>query len=447
MNNLKRLVVHLRPVLEISRSVQHFADFRSRIPMIVRCNGRQIERVSRVRTLMHDSGQEKPSLQDKESDVVGVEIRCVRPPTEQSASSPGGYEYFRTLSKRASSLKDATKSLSKRVKAKDLAGCGKEEETLATDMIEIEKEKDDSYSTGTLDNELQLNINKIQGPIKPALPKKSFNLAAFVRDSETLSNLVKLGVDLSKVEQDIDAANLLTKLDFAKDVEPYLAFLHRNGVSDEDIGECITRNPKIFQVSLNDLEVRVNYFKSKEFTVESIGRILSKMPQLLSTTTIKTDKQLGFLQREFALTGDEVRLVVTRHPKIAIWDSASILTMKMTYKDFLGFSADELKQLLLSDPKLYLAGKHAVMKRFEYIQNKVGFSHQEILVWPSVLRTRLSIIKPRHLFLKHLGRDQFDPKKENFVSLKGLAVGRDVEFCRNFAKVPVKQFNEFLKTL
>jgi len=32
-------------------------------------------------------------------------------------------------------------------------------------------------------------------------------------------------------------------------------------------------------------------------------------------------------------------------------------TMKMTYKDFLGFSEPELKQLLVSDPKLYSSGK------------------------------------------------------------------------------------------
>lgn len=98
-------------------------------------------------------------------------------------------------------------------------------------------------------------------------------------------------------------------------------------------------------------------------------------------------------------------------------------------------------------PSVVFLGKHAIMKRFEYIHNVIGFSHQDILAWPNVLRIRLMIIKPRHLFLKQLGRDQFDPKKENFVSLKSLALGRDVEFCEKFAKVPVQEFNDFMKTL
>lgn len=87
------------------------------------------------------------------------------------------------------------------------------------------------------------------------------------------------------------------------------------------------------------------------------------------------------------------------------------------------------------------------MQRFNYVHNEMGISHQDIVAWPSVLRTRMHITRQRHLFLKHIGRAQFDPTKENFVSLQGLVTGRDSEFCDKIAKVPVKQFNDFLKTL
>jgi mTERF domain-containing protein, mitochondrial len=91
--------------------------------------------------------------------------------------------------------------------------------------------------------------------------------------------------------------------------------------------------------------------------------------------------------------------------------------------------------------------KHALAKRFDYLHNVIGFSHDDIVRWPQVLRTRTPIIRQRHLFLKLLRRDNFDSTRENYVSPRALATGRDVEFCDNVAKVPVKQFNEFLKTL
>lgn len=87
------------------------------------------------------------------------------------------------------------------------------------------------------------------------------------------------------------------------------------------------------------------------------------------------------------------------------------------------------------------------MERFDYIHNEIGFSHESIVRWPTVLRTRISILRPRHQFLKFLKRDQFDPSLENYVSPQALVTIDDVDFCNCVAKVPVKLFNDFLKTL
>lgn len=51
------------------------------------------------------------------------------------------------------------------------------------------------------------------------------------------------------------------------------------------------------------------------------------------------------------------------------------------------------------------------------------------------------------MFLEKLGRAQFDPKKENFVPILALAEGTDVDFCKNFAKCTIDDYNHFLKTL
>ena len=77
----------------------------------------------------------------------------------------------------------------------------------------------------------------------------------------------------------------------------------------------------------------------------------------------------------------------------------------------------------------------------------MGLSHSDIMVWPNILTTRVHRIEERHKFLLLVDRAQYNPKKENFVSLKALATGTDSEFCANVAKVPVQQFNDYLKTI
>ena len=139
---------------------------------------------------------------------------------------------------------------------------------------------------------------------KPAAVTKSYNLAAYVNESEVLSNLVRLGVDLSKVETKRSEANNLIKLDFERDVKPYLMFLHDVGVPSDMLGSLITKHPGIFREDLDDLRVRVNYLQSKKFSVDAIARIISVAPQAMSLTTKELDAQLGYFQKEFKLKGN-----------------------------------------------------------------------------------------------------------------------------------------------
>lgn len=157
--------------------------------------------------------------------------------------------------------------------------------------------------------------------LSPAL-NKSFNLSAFANKSQTLQLLIKLGVDLSQIERkNIKAAELLLSLDFDKDIKPYILFLTDNGLNSADLGFFITKNPLIFKEHLDDLEVRINYLRSKRFTKAMIALVITKAPKFLSCETKFIDLKLGFLQKEYHLTGDEVRHLVTSYPRIALLHS------------------------------------------------------------------------------------------------------------------------------
>ena len=140
--------------------------------------------------------------------------------------------------------------------------------------------------------------------LKPAPQPWAYNLAAYVSSSETLSNLVKLGADLHTLEKKPQVGNMLMRLNFERDVQPVLVFLHDIGIADDHIGKVLTKFPQIFKEDLDNLQIRVNYFESKRFSKTAIAAILTRHPSLLHLSTKEVDLQLGVLQKDFMLKGN-----------------------------------------------------------------------------------------------------------------------------------------------
>ncbi|XP_014259981.1 transcription termination factor 3, mitochondrial [Cimex lectularius] len=293
----------------------------------------------------------------------------------------------------------------------------------------------------------------IQAPRPPAMGKPveqqvlSFNIAPFADKSPTLQELVKLGVDLSKIEKTRHAHELVLRLDFERDVQKYIRFLHDVGVPLDKLGQFFTINPFIFKEDLENLQVRINYLESKQFTPDSIARIIAVNPKWLSHSTVEIDTRLGFFQQMFSLDGNEVRLVATKMPKLITFNLQHVEANKFSVVEEMGFSPLETKEIMLQVPKVYMKTRHTLVAQFNLIHNDMLVPHELIVKQPQVLLCRERRMKERHLFLKSLGRDQYDPSKPKYVSLMSIAAHDDATFCKEIARTPVLLFNKFLKTL
>lgn len=274
----------------------------------------------------------------------------------------------------------------------------------------------------------------------------TFNFAAYVNKSQTLQELVMLGVELHKLETKKEIGEFIMKLDFEKDIQTHLRFLHDLGVPAENLGTFITKNPLIFKEDLEDLKIRINYLLAKKFTPEMISSIVTRNPRWLSFSTIDIDKRLGYFQREFQLTGDEVRALATKRPQVVTHSISHIKTSVFAVKETMGFTQTEAKALIMAKPKLFMIHPDELKERFHYVHNIMKISHDAILKQPSVLGNRLYRTKQRHEFLQSLNKAQYDPKLPGYVSLVSLVVGTDAQFCKNVAKTSVETFNTFLKS-
>ncbi|GFR99660.1 transcription termination factor 3, mitochondrial [Elysia marginata] len=96
----------------------------------------------------------------------------------------------------------------------------------------------------------------------PELSRHACNLVPYVSRSETLQNLVKLGVNLDVVQTVDGVAELLLKSQFERDIAPLIHLLNLAGVPADAMGLMLTRNPLLFTQSIEDLSSRIGYFLS-----------------------------------------------------------------------------------------------------------------------------------------------------------------------------------------
>lgn len=282
--------------------------------------------------------------------------------------------------------------------------------------------------------------------ISPAL-RPTFNLAAYVNESYSLQQLVNLGVEIYKFDKNPEIMETILKLDFERDMKPYIRFIIDCGVPIEELGYFFTKNPMIFTEHMDDLITRINYLEHKKFNKQMITTIIRKNPIWLSQSTVEIDKSIGFFQNNFYLSGDNIRSVVTKLPKLITYPKKQVNLMMFSLNEEMGFNRSERKRFLLIYPRIYTMSKNHVLQRFNYIHNIMDINHDRIILEPHIMSCRLFRIKQRHEYLKYLNRAQYDPTKPNYVSLSKLVSGSDSEFCMNIAKTSIELFNTYLKTV
>lgn len=305
--------------------------------------------------------------------------------------------------------------------------------------IPLDDLKVDPFSSAN--SSTQLFVDDIRPPLK-----RSFNLAAYVNTSETLQELIKLGVSLYDIENtNIKAAQKLVMLDFGRDCAPYIKLLVAHGLKTKNLGRFISEFPDIFSVPLDDLEIRIKYLKSKGFSKKHISTALNRSSQIISNNVKSLDFKLGEFQIEFGLPASIIRNIVSKYPPIIRLPSGQYKMINFTLREEFGFENREIHTILEEQPKILDILRPVLIERLELIHNTIGLSHEIICTFPKLLTGPVLDIRHRSMYLKKLARNQFDPSKPLYVPPSALYNGSDEQFCERYAKTNIEDYKLFLK--
>lgn len=185
----------------------------------------------------------------------------------------------------------------------------------------------------------------------------TFNLASLVENAtpdSIVRRFLDMGVNLHNIERRKGLAKYVLGLNFEEGVQPHLWWLRDQQIPASELGRWVTKNPLIFKVDLDDLQVRVNYLEAKKFTKPQIQRILLENPFWLMFSTRRIDRRLGFFQQEFKLQGNDVRFLATKQPSLITYNMEHIRKSTFVIREEMGFEPEEVTRLLLNKPRLWM---------------------------------------------------------------------------------------------
>ncbi|KAL6722663.1 hypothetical protein Aduo_017768 [Ancylostoma duodenale] len=297
-------------------------------------------------------------------------------------------------------------------------------------------------------------------PSKHAPPVYTRTLVPFVNHYPLLQALVDIGVNLFEIEQSTRAGKYLLRLDMQKDVKPKLQWLVSLGFEPSDLGDYLTRNPFFLLQDLNDMQARVNYLTSKKFTNEDVCKIINDFRYWLNVDVKTMDSRLGWIQKQFGLSGNEVRNLIRKEARIVMFGLGPLQRLVGLFNKEFEFTPKEIKQILLADPRVFMMDAKYITANYSYVHKTMRLPNSVIAKHPFILRCSHSSIRNRHEFLKKVGRAVYEGALvEDNTDTANTKVNEEVEavpievfldpsdavFARKAANTYLVVYNNFLR--
>lgn len=278
--------------------------------------------------------------------------------------------------------------------------------------------------------------------------KRSYNLAAYVNQSPSLQQLLRLGVSLYDIENtNYKAASRLLTLNFERDCVDHIRFLVDIGLHKRNLGRFISEYPEVFDVPIDDLQARINYLESKNFTRHQITQALNRSSCIIRYPTKTTDNKLGHLQIEFRLPAVILRRIVVKYPEVIFLPENQYKLVNFVFKEEFGFKTHEIHEILELVPETIDILRPVLLGRLELLHSQLGLGHRVIARFPKLIVGPRQDIEYRGEYLKKLKRDQYDPSKPLYVPPSALYDMSDASFCSRYAKTSVDDYKLFIKSL
>ncbi|KAK6149619.1 hypothetical protein DH2020_017144 [Rehmannia glutinosa] len=194
-----------------------------------------------------------------------------------------------------------------------------------------------------------------------------------------------------------------------------VAYLVGIGVARREIGGVLTRYPEILGMRVGRvIKPFVEYLGSLGIPCLAVARLIEKRPHILGVIAqypeiigieleSKLHSQRGFLSSIIELSPEDFGKVIEKMPQIVSLSDKAIVRHVNFLKEC-GFSVEQVKKMVVGCPQLLALNVDIMKLSFDYFKSTMGMPLDDLVTFPAYFTYGLeSTVKPRHKMIVRKG--------------------------------------------
>ncbi|KAL4558806.1 hypothetical protein LXL04_037008 [Taraxacum kok-saghyz] len=216
--------------------------------------------------------------------------------------------------------------------------------------------------------------------------------------STSVAYLVGIGVARREIGSVLTRYPEILGMRVGRVIKPFVDYLESLGIPTLAIARLIETRPHILGFGLEH-KVKPNVKLLKQFSVRegSISSVIAQYPEIIGLDLeSRLSKQQTFLNSIIDFTQEDFGKIIEKMPQIVSLSNPAVIK----HVDFLktcGFSLDQVKKMVVGCPQLLALNMDIMKLNFDYFESKMGRELDELVEFPAFFTYGLeSTIKPRH---------------------------------------------------
>ncbi|XP_076904494.1 transcription termination factor MTERF4, chloroplastic-like [Bidens hawaiensis] len=222
--------------------------------------------------------------------------------------------------------------------------------------------------------------------------------------STSVAYLVGIGVSRREIGGILTRYPEILGMRVGRVIKPFVEYLESVGIPTLAVARLIEKRPHILGFGLND-RIKPNAKFLTEFGVREsfICSIIAQYPEIIGLDLgPKLSKQLSFLTSLVNLTHEDFGKVIEKMPQIVSLSNAAVVK-HVEFLKTCGFSETQVKKMVILCPQILALNMDIMKLNFDYFL-KMGRQLDELVDFPAFFTYGLeSTIKPRHQMVAKMG--------------------------------------------
>lgn len=250
-----------------------------------------------------------------------------------------------------------------------------------------------------------LNINPVDIPrVLEKYPEVlGFKLEGTM--STSVAYLVGVGVGTREIGGVLTRYPEILGMRVGRFIKPFAEYLESLGIPRLAVARLIEKKPHILGFRLDDtVKPNVNALVEFEVREAMLPSVIAQYPEIIGIDLkLKLSTQFEFFNSVLGLCPEEFGRMIEKMPQVVTINSTATLKHIDFLKDC-GFSSDEVRKMVVGCPPLLALNLNIMKSSFEYFQKEMGRPLEDLVAFPAFFTYGLeSTIKPRHKMVSKRG--------------------------------------------